>query len=80
MTSREGVMDMADGHNVPRVACQGACEKAALVVDEAGDNHFYDVLWEFGNWGRKFGRCLRVASVEQPFDFGYGSVPKPVDK
>ena len=55
---REGVMKMGDGDDVPRVACHGTCEEGGGVVNEVGHDHFYEVLWELGDWGRTFRRFL----------------------
>ena len=46
-----GVMKIGDGSNVPRVTCHGARKEAARVVNEVGDNHFYEHLWELGGRG-----------------------------
>ena len=47
---------MGDNGNIPRVACQGACQEAALVVDEVGENDLDEILRELGDWGRAGGR------------------------
>jgi hypothetical protein len=46
--SDEGVMKVRDGGDVPGVTGQGACEEAALVVDQMGNDHFDDPLGEPG--------------------------------
>jgi len=75
---------MGDGSNVPRAACHGAHKEAACVVNEVGDNHFYELLWELGDSGRTFCRCIWGTSIEkpeeEPLDFGFGSVPNLVNK
>jgi len=49
-------VEMGDNGNIPRVACQGACQEAALVVDEVGENDLDEILRELGDWGRAGGR------------------------
>ena len=55
---REGVMEMGNGSNIPRIACHGTRDKGLFVVNEAGDNHFYELLWKLGDWARTRGRSL----------------------
>lgn len=76
----EGVMEMGDSSDVPRVTCHGARQEAVRVVNEVGDDNFDDILWELGDWRRRCGRCLRSTSRGQPSNSGYCSVPKLVNK
>jgi len=73
-------MEVGDGSNVPRIAGHGTRDKGAFIVNEVGDNHFYELLWELGDWARACGRGLWGGSIEQPPDFGYGPVPNLVDE
>jgi len=70
LTGRDGVVEMGDCSDIPRVACHGACEEGGGVVNEVGNDHFDEVLREFCDWGRAIRRCLWGTSVEQPLDFG----------
>jgi hypothetical protein len=80
VVGREGVMEMMDGGDVPRVTCQGARQEAACVINEVGDNLFHEFLREFGD-GRTCGRHLRSTSTERyPFDPSNGSVTNFVNK
>ena len=49
-------MKMWDGRGVPRTRGEGACQEAAGVVNEMGDNHVDDLLRKSG--GRR-GTCCR---------------------
>ena len=44
VVGREGVVKIGDGGNVPRVACNGACQEAARVVNEVGGDQFHKLL------------------------------------
>ena len=73
-------MEMGDGGGVPRVTCQGACQKGGSVVSEVGNDHFNKLSRKLGDWGQVCGRRLRDTSPKQSLDSGHGSVPKFVDK
>ena len=77
---RERVMKMGDNGDVPRIARQGARQEAACVVNEVGGDDFHKLLRELSDCRRALGGCLWGASIEQPLDLGFGSIPKPVDK
>ena len=61
---RERVVKMGDGCDVPRVTGHGARKEGRGVVNEAGDDHLHELLWEPGNWGQLCGRRVRGASTE----------------
>ena len=73
-------MKVGDDSDVPRVTRQGARQKAVGVVNEVGGDNFYKLLGELGDWGRTSDGYSRGTSVEQPLDFGFSSIPKPIDK
>ena len=73
-------MKVGDDGDVPRVTRQGARQEAVGIVNEVGGDDFYKFLRELGDWGRTPGGYSRGTSVEQPLDFGFGSIPKPIDK
>lgn len=43
---REGVMEVGDSGDVPRVAGHGACQEKARVVNKVGYNRFHGLLRE----------------------------------
>lgn len=55
VVSREGVVEMGYGGDVPRITCCGTCEQCAGVVDEVGNDHFHNFLREPGGLGRTCG-------------------------
>ena len=57
-------MEMGEGCDVPRVACQGARQEGGHVVDKVGEYHFDDILRKLGIWGRKRSSWLLGVSVE----------------
>ena len=63
--SEEGVVKMWDGGGVPGATGHGACQEAAGVVDEIGDDHIDDLLGKFGDGGRvcSSGNLLRGTHV-----------------
>jgi hypothetical protein len=64
VVGREGVMEMWDGSNIPRVTCRGARQKSALVVNEVrdnqGDHHRPNYPWNPGRLSYSFS-CLARA-------------------
>ena len=64
---------MGNDGDVPGVTGQGACEEAALVIDEVGDDHFKDLLGESGDRGK----IWRQTNRTRPLDSGEASVPHP---
>jgi hypothetical protein len=46
------------------------------VVNEVGDDRFYEVLREPGDRGRTCGRCVQGSSIEQRLDSGLTAVPE----
>ena len=71
---REGVMEMGDSSNVPRVACQGTRQEGGGIVDEVGNDDLYKFLRKLGDWRPACGRRIRGTSTEQPLDFGHAAV------
>ena len=55
----EGVMEMRNGGDVPRVTGQGACAETELVVDQVSDDDLNDVLRKAGDRGRGCGGSVR---------------------
>ena len=43
-------MEMADGGNIPRMTCEGACQEDAGAVDEVGEDFVYKFLRKPGDW------------------------------
>ena len=41
---------MGDGRDVPRVTGHGTCKEGGGVVNEVGDYHLHELLWELGQW------------------------------
>ena len=80
VVSREGVMKMGGGSDVPRATCRGARQESARVVSEVRDNQFHELLRELGDWGRICGGRPWGISTEHPLDFGFGSVLKLINK
>ena len=68
----EGVVQMGDSCDVPRAAGHGACADGAEVAYEVGDDQVHELLWEPGNWGRRWGRGI---SKEKQLDFGLSPPP-----
>ena len=73
-------MKIGGGSNMPRATCHGARQETGLVVNEVGENPFNNISREpSGDWGWMCGGRLRGTSMEQPLDFGCGSVPDKVN-
>jgi hypothetical protein len=71
---------MGDGRDVPRVTGHGTCKEGGGVVNEVGDYHLHELLWEPSDWRRVCGMRVRGASTEQPLDFGLASIPEPLSE
>ena len=72
----EGMMEMRDGGDVPRIAGQGACAETELVVDEISDDDFNDVLRKSGDRRQACRGSLRRSTpwAHRP---NYGQTPVP---
>ena len=55
----EGMMEMRDSSDVPRVTSQGTCVETGLVVEKMNDDHFNYLQRKPGGGGRACRRCLR---------------------
>ena len=73
VVSREGVVKVGDGCDVPRVAGHGAHKESAGVADE--EVQFCELLRKLGDWGCVCGGCLRGTSKEHLLDFGLAPPP-----
>jgi len=73
-------MEIGDSGNVLRVTCHGTRQEAVFVVNKVGDDHLHELLWELGDWGWACGGRPLGTPIEQPIDFGFGSVPKLVNE
>ena len=43
-------MKMGDSCDIQRVASDGTCAESEEVVDEVGDDQFYEFSWKPGDW------------------------------
>jgi len=86
---REGVVEMRDSCDVPRVASHGTyVEHGGSVAGGVGDDKFHEFLWKPGDWvlwkpgesGRTQGGRLRDTFPEQLLDFGLAPPPDLGDK
>ena len=68
VVSREGVVEMGYGGDVPRITCCGTREKDPGVVNEVGDDYIHKFLWKPCGLGRTCGGQL--------LDFNPISVPR----
>lgn len=76
VVGREGVVKMGHGSDVPRKTCRRTREKDVGVVDEVGDDHIHEFLWEPGGLGRTCGGSPQDGG--QLLDFYPVSVPNLV--
>ena len=49
--SCEGVVEMRDGGDIPRVTGQGTCKEGVGVTNQVGDDQFHELLRKTGDWG-----------------------------
>jgi hypothetical protein len=63
--SDESVMEVGDRGGVPGVTGQGAGEETALIVDNVGNDHLNDFLWESYGRGQLCSRDV-VRSIRRP--------------
>ena len=47
----EGMMEIGDGDDVPRVTRRGTRHEATFVINKVGDNKFHELMRELGDWG-----------------------------
>lgn len=79
--SNEGAVEMWDRGDVPGVACQGAGEEIAGVVDQMADNHIDNFLGKFVCGGTA---CNEISwqnvCREKSLNPGFGSIPNSYDE